>query len=262
MTRKKTALITLAAALLLSISVVGSLMLFTDMTPTATNTIEFGAGIQAKLVETIKDDQEDKDIDSQGTGENDRPTIDFGHVAPGQILDKRPKVVRTDKDANTASDAYVAVKATIEVYEDGISVAYDALENDVKLQLADFFDEWIKNPDSNWVFLPEKVDDKASPSTGYFFYVNSNTNKTLKVLPPQDNAGKPSETPCIFQEIAIPSFSGEDLEIFASLQGKEVRLKLYPWLVQSDNNPYDPLKSPTDYPIAFAAFATFEVARE
>jgi hypothetical protein len=270
MTRKKIALITLAAALLLSISVVGSLMLFTDMTPTAKNTIEFGAGIQAKLVESGgKKDEEgnfeytDKEIDGDFDG------ITFGPVAPGQILDKAPKVVRTDVDPTNAANAYVAGKATIVGYdkETDATVAYDNLDANLKLLLEDgngFFKDWIKGQDDNWVFLPEKVGETASKSTGYFFYINEDS-KQLKPLPPtiknEESAEVPAFTDPIFQTIAIPMFEADKLEKFAESQGKEIRLQLDPWLVQVNNNKYNEDKN--NYFLAFGAFdPTFEEAIE
>jgi hypothetical protein len=237
-------------------------MLFSDRSETATNTLNFGSGLRGVLHEADATSSPyiDSDIVVDGTvvpagaepGSGARVSgIDYGNLVPNQVITKIPTVRRSDANAATASDAYVAVKVTLTADPSNLTgdnernkKLYDALWNAVVGN-----DSSVNTTD--WAVL--KTAD-ATEYTAWFFYVNSDS--TLKALPPLTDSTA-SVTPALFETIRIPDFAAQELDDFAAYTGT-LTLTLQPYLIQSANNPYNERTDKTtlaDYLSAFSVAA-------
>ena len=229
--KAKASSIVIAAILVLSLSIGGTIMLLTATSRTATNVVTMGSGISAILKEDAGKGLGDSVQDGLTTG------FHYGAVQPGQILVKEPYIVRDDS-LPTASPAYVAVHAKLNI--DGA----DASEEDlIKALLA----KGSIDVSPDWVFVPNPTDW----TEGWFFYIDTtDSNKTLKPLLPGMN------TPPIFKTIEIPGsdiLSGVELDFFASLSDDvTVEMALTAYLIQYDNNVY--YDSPIISPLGFADY--------
>ena len=280
---KKRNLIMIALMLVSSISVVSVLMLLSSKTGTANNTVMMSNGINAKLVETDKPGNNDW-IDAK----DDQITLQYPTRMPGDVIIKKPRVVRTDEPPESAANAYVAVKMQLMALlgnkaSDEISLSNkDGLDklNDILLSAKEdgttpytfttdnvitLFETilngiyyevpggTVKRPLSpDWKYFK----DEYESNTGWFFYVKaseSESARSLKVLHPMEGNDH-AATDVIFTNIKIPdNLSPMQLELYSVLAhaNVELYLKFTAYLAQSDNSPYKGGTTFEDYKQAF-----------
>jgi hypothetical protein len=267
----KKRLVLSAAAVLLAVSLAigGTLMLFTATSGPAKNVINLSDGIKGALLENGGDETnsdywqvgEEYDKDGEGEGVAEKFNgIDFGSVQPNQKLTKAPKVSRkVVVEGPNAAEAYVAVRAEILTNFDEISgdlpddstidaTAVDALINQIAITYVNENEDGtvtITDFGDDWVFCP----DSAGSKNGWYFHVDNDDKLTTLATG--------SETGDIFNTVTIPNYTGEDMDLFATLGslGLEITIKLEAYLVQADHNPYNELDDETGK-TGYAAYAT------
>ena len=221
----------LAAAASLSLAIGGTLMLFTDQSETATNTVTLG-NAEIQLEEYAPDLP---GTDEEGTAVvGDEYTIDgedvtfeginFGDtIVPGATLDKRPKVTNTG-----SIPVYVYVDGTITVVS-----GQDADGNDVVVDITPKSNEAVAAQvnailatvgagelGKGWIGT--ETSTTANGVTGTYYYTDANGLKAL---------GAGESTTDIFSEVEIPF---EDVD--NTLAGYTISLALTAYAVQSENN--------------------------
>jgi predicted ribosomally synthesized peptide with SipW-like signal peptide len=212
--KKRIALVALSAVLVFSLTIGGTLMLFTAQSEKATNVVTVG-DLGIDLYEN------GTKVDAAYTG------LEFDNAAPGVDLDKRPTVKHTG-----GVDAYVRVKATLHVYApdgteiyDGVDHGYaNLLTNAVMIngtQSAPYTNPTLKNAaaylaglynfnnitlGNNWVFEPDlprsvkvlgtQYNVPTAAYTGYFYYIDD-ASQALKTL------SGDAETQAVFDKISL-----------------------------------------------------------
>ncbi|MDR3311468.1 MAG: M73 family metallopeptidase [Oscillospiraceae bacterium] len=222
--KKKLILGITAASLVLTLAVAGTLMLFSDVSNTANNTVTLGK-VKIELQEIKLGETTYTTIDDTFKG------VDFpDNIVPGDTLQKHAKVKNTGN-----VPVYVAVKAELSIT---VPTGEDAID------LTTYFKAGTKNSDALAQILEDLLPLKgewygASDYTitkdaiiGTFYYV-SQDQSSLAVL-----AKDGALTADIFPTngITLPKEFTAASEFDNSFEGYGLSLKLTAYAVQSDNN--------------------------
>jgi predicted ribosomally synthesized peptide with SipW-like signal peptide len=169
--KKKLGLIITATVLALSLAIGGTLMLFTDTSAVATNTVTLGdLGIDLQEGYTVEDSETEVEYvdwksivdDPEGFTGQDFDSVNI--IKDGKIeIDKNAKVVHTG-----GVDAYLRVIATITLKKDGSEVT-DTDSDAFKLVSALL----AKNTNKDFYFQPDNTTE--SDLSGIFYYTDDNT---------------------------------------------------------------------------------------
>jgi predicted ribosomally synthesized peptide with SipW-like signal peptide len=223
--KKRIALVALSAVLVFSLTIGGTLMLFTAQSEKATNVVTVG-NIKVALLEA------GENTGYKTVGENGFTGLSFPSTMPGDTLIKQPRVKNTGDN-----DLYAAVYGKVSFSKEGTTLGWDEVTDLINetLEKAEvetygltqaeknyaFLNHLILKDgiDKNWVGAP--VDTDEGEFFGTWFYVNDNNG--LAPLAPG------AETTDIFNKVTIP----EDLSDLA--QGVKIELTMFAYAVQSDN---------------------------
>jgi predicted ribosomally synthesized peptide with SipW-like signal peptide len=192
--KKKIILLCAAAAMTAVLAVGGTLAYLTDKTDPVTNTFAIG-NVAIQLEENGDAYKQDNDGPGGGTDNtyvNWDENEDIEKVAPGQTIQKAPKVKNTGVNA-----AYVRVK--VEYDSDLFTLVYDATQANTGDTAKEGFN------DTNWEYA--EIDDDG----GYYYYIGSNENQG-GVLAPD------ASTEFLFTAVRLASDFTADDEISISVE--------------------------------------------